>query len=52
MTSVEDYRRVAPPGVVDIILKLSERVRGRRLLHLSAGASAAAPPRSSTPWSR
>jgi trehalose synthase len=37
MTSVEDYRRVAPPGVVDIILKLSERVRGRRLLHLSAG---------------
>ena len=37
MIGVEDYRRVAPPGVVDIILKLSERVRGRRLLHLSAG---------------
>jgi trehalose synthase len=34
---VEDYRRVAPPGVVDIILTLSERVRGRRLLHLSGG---------------
>jgi trehalose synthase len=34
---VEDYRRVAPPGVVDIILRLSERVRGRRLLHLSGG---------------
>jgi trehalose synthase len=34
---VEDYRRVAPPGVVDIILTLSERVRGRRLLQLSAG---------------
>jgi trehalose synthase len=37
VTSVEDYRRVAPPGVVDIILRLSERVRGRRFLHLSAG---------------
>ncbi len=37
MIRVEDYRRVAPPGVVDIILTLSERVRGRRLLHLSGG---------------
>ena len=37
MIRVEDYRRVAPPGVVDIILMLSERVRGRRLLHLSGG---------------
>jgi trehalose synthase len=34
---IEDYRRVAPPGVVDIILTLGERVRGRRLLHLSGG---------------
>jgi trehalose synthase len=34
---VEDYRRVAPPGAVDIILTLSERVRGRRMLHLSSG---------------
>jgi trehalose synthase len=37
VTRLEDYRRVAPPGVVDIILTLSERVRGRRLLHLSGG---------------
>ena len=37
MIRVEDYRRVAPPGVIDIILTLSERVRGRRLLHLSGG---------------
>ncbi len=37
MIGVEDYRRVAPPGVVDIILTLSERLRGRRLLHLSGG---------------
>jgi trehalose synthase len=34
---IDDYRRVAPPGVVDIILKLSERLRGRRFLHLSGG---------------
>jgi trehalose synthase len=34
---VEDYRRVAPPGVVDIILTLAEQVRGRRLLNLSGG---------------
>jgi trehalose synthase len=37
MNGVEDYRRVAPPGVIDIIMTLSERVRGRRLLHLSGG---------------
>ena len=37
MIRVEDYRRVAPPGVVDIILTLGERVRGKRLLHLSGG---------------
>jgi len=34
---IDDYRRVAPPGVVDTILKLSERVQGRRLLFLSGG---------------
>jgi trehalose synthase len=34
---IDDYRRVAPPGVVDIILKLSERLRRRRFLHLSGG---------------
>jgi trehalose synthase len=34
---IDDYRRVAPPGVVDIILKLSERLQGRRFLHLSGG---------------
>ena len=37
MIKIDDYRRVAPPGVVDIILKLSERLRGRRFLHLSGG---------------
>jgi trehalose synthase len=34
---IDDYRAVAPPGAVDVILKLAERVQGRRLLHLSAG---------------
>jgi trehalose synthase len=34
---VDEYRRVAPPGVVDIIARLAERVQGRRLLHLSGG---------------
>ncbi|HEY3066619.1 MAG TPA: glycosyltransferase [Methylomirabilota bacterium] len=43
MIKIDDYRRVAPPGVVDIILKLSERVHGRRLLFLSGGRFGAGP---------
>ena len=34
---IDDYRQVAPPGAVDIILRLAERVQGRRFLHLSGG---------------
>ena len=37
MIAVDDYRRVAPPGAVDIILRLAEHVRGRRLLNVSGG---------------
>ena len=37
MSRLDDYRHVAPPGVVDIILRLIERVRSRRVLHLSGG---------------
>ncbi|HXH82313.1 MAG TPA: glycosyltransferase [Candidatus Tectomicrobia bacterium] len=37
MITVDDYRRVAPPGAVDIILRLAERVRGRGMLHVSGG---------------
>jgi trehalose synthase len=33
---LEEYREVAPPGTVDFLRRLSERVRGRRLLHVSA----------------
>ena len=43
MIRIEDYRRVAPPGVVDIILTLAERVRGRRFLHLSGGRFGSGP---------
>jgi len=37
MIRLDDYRHVAPPGVVDIIQRLSDRVRDRRILHLSGG---------------
>jgi trehalose synthase len=37
MIKIDDYRSVAPPGTIDIILKLAERVQGRRFLHLSGG---------------
>jgi len=37
MVKIDDYRQVAPPGTVDVILKLAERVQGRRFLHLSGG---------------
>jgi len=35
--AIDDYRRVAPPGAIDMLLRLAERVRGRRLLHVSGG---------------
>src|SRR5688500_996035 len=37
VTKVEAYRDVAPRGVVDTILRLAERVQGRRFLHVSGG---------------
>ena len=37
MIAIDDYRRVAPPGGIDMLLRLAERVRGRRLLHISGG---------------
>lgn len=37
MIKIEDYREVAPRGMVDLILHLAERVHGRRLVHVSAG---------------
>jgi trehalose synthase len=37
VSAIDAYRAVAPPHAVDIILRLAERVRGRRFLHLSGG---------------
>lgn len=37
MIRLDDYRQVAPPGVIDIIRKMAERVQGRRVLHISGG---------------
>ena len=36
MIKIEDYREVAPRGTVDLLLRLAERVRDRRFLHISA----------------
>lgn len=33
---VEDYREVAPKGVVDLLCRLSERVKGRSFLHVNS----------------
>jgi trehalose synthase len=37
VTTVEQYRDVAPRGTVDIVMRLAERVQGKRFLHLSGG---------------
>jgi trehalose synthase len=44
VTTIDDYRRVAAPGAVDMILRLAERVRGRRFLHVSGGRFGAGAP--------
>lgn len=52
MIKIEDYREVAPRGAVDLILRLAERVRGRRLLHVSStryGGGAAELPQRTVP---
>lgn len=33
---LEDYREVAPKGTIDLLLRLGERLRGRRFLHVNA----------------
>jgi trehalose synthase len=33
---LDDYRQVAPRGAVDLLLRIGERLRGRRLVHVSA----------------
>src|SRR5262245_188697 len=34
--ALDDYRAVAPRGTVDMLLRLGERLRGRRVVHVSA----------------
>jgi trehalose synthase len=34
---LEDYREIAPRGSIELLLRLAERVRGRRFLHINAG---------------
>lgn len=34
-TRLDDYRKVAPRGAVDLLLRLGERLHGRRLIHVS-----------------
>ena len=33
---LEDYRDVAPRGAIDLLMKLAERLRGRRFVHVNA----------------
>jgi trehalose synthase len=34
---LEDYREVSPRGTIDLLLRLADRVRGRRFVHVNAG---------------
>lgn len=37
MRRLDDYRHVAPRGTIDLILRLAERVKARRFLHVTGG---------------
>ena len=36
LARLEDYREVAPPGTVDLLYRLSEKVKGRSLLNINS----------------
>jgi trehalose synthase len=36
LLKLDDYRQVAPRGAVDILMRIGERLRGRRFVHVSA----------------
>lgn len=40
--TLDDYRSVSPPGSVDILRRLGERLRGRRVLRINAGRKGSA----------
>jgi len=35
--SLDEYREVAPKGAIDLLLRLADRLKGRRFLHVNAG---------------
>ena len=41
---LEDYREVAPRGTIELLLRLADRVRGRRFVHVNAGRFGAGSP--------
>ena len=47
LLKLDDYRQVAPRGTVDFLMRIGERLRGKRLVHVSATARS---PRVSTGW--
>ncbi len=36
LLKLDDYRQVAPRGAVDILMRIGERLRGKRFVHVSA----------------
>ena len=36
LLKLDDYRQVAPRGTVDFLMRIGERLRGKRLVHVSA----------------
>jgi trehalose synthase len=36
LLKLDDYRQIAPRGAVDILMRVGERLRGRRFVHVSA----------------
>ena len=36
LARLEDYREVAPKGTIDLLVRLAERLQGRRFLHVNA----------------
>jgi trehalose synthase len=36
LVKLDDYREVAPRGTVDILLRIGERLRGRRMIHVTS----------------
>jgi len=36
LLKLDDYRQVAPRGVIDFLMRIGERLRGKRLVHVSA----------------